>query len=50
MTWREKSGAFRQIWAGAKRARMKRVAGGDAPTRRNSRPRPEHETAVSSSD
>lgn len=41
LTWREKTLAFRQIWGSGKRARMKRVAGGDAPTRRTSRPRPE---------
>jgi hypothetical protein len=40
MTWREKGGALRQIWGSGKRARMKRVAGGDAPTRRTSRVRP----------
>ena len=40
MTWREKGQALRQIWGSGKRARMKRVAGGDAPTRRTSRIRP----------
>jgi hypothetical protein len=40
MTWGEKAGALRQIWGAGRRARMKRVAGGDAPTRRTSRIRP----------
>ena len=49
MTWREKTDAFRQIWTSGKRARMKRVAGGDAPTRRTSRVR-ETTTVAHSSD
>jgi len=47
LTWREKTEAFHKIWGSGKRARMKRVAGGDAPTRRTSRAHPEHETAIS---
>jgi hypothetical protein len=50
MTWQEKTDAFRQIWTSGKRARMKRVAGGDAPTRRTSRAHPERTTVASSSD
>ena len=45
MTWSEKMGALRQIWGSGKRARMKRVAGGDAPTRRTSRVRPAEQHA-----
>jgi hypothetical protein len=48
MTWGEKTQAFREIWAVAKRARMKRVAGGDAPTKRTSRPR--HTRVASAAD
>ena len=40
MTWQEKGEAMRQIWVSGKRARMRRVAGGDEPTRRTSRVRP----------
>jgi hypothetical protein len=40
MTWSEKGAALRQIWGSGKRMRMKRVAGGDAPTRRSARIRP----------
>ncbi len=51
MTWQEKVGAMRQIWGSGKRARMRRVAGGDAPTRRTSRVRPTGtETFASSTD
>jgi hypothetical protein len=50
MTWAEKMDALRQIWGSGKRARMKRVAGGDAPTRRTSRMRPEGRVATSTSD
>jgi hypothetical protein len=49
MTWREKTEAFSQIWSSGKRARLKRVAGGDAPTRRTSRPH-RAPTVASSSD
>jgi hypothetical protein len=47
MTWSEKTHALRQIWSASKRARMKRVAGGDEPTRRTSRLRPEGQVATS---
>jgi hypothetical protein len=40
MTWSEKATALRQIWGSGRRLRMKRVAGGDAPSRRSSRIRP----------
>jgi hypothetical protein len=51
MTWGEKAQALRQIWGSGKRARMKRVAGGDAPTRRTARVRPQgSDTVASSSD
>lgn len=38
LTWKERVAAFGQIWRSPqkKRARIRRVAGGDAPTRRNS--------------
>jgi len=39
MTFAEKTDALRQIWGSGKRLRQKRVAGGDAPTRRTSRVR-----------
>ena len=47
MTWGEKIDALRKIWGAGKRARMKRVAGGDEPTRRTSRARPEGQVATS---
>jgi hypothetical protein len=50
MTWTEKADALRQIWGSGKRARMKRIAGGDAPTRRTSRVRPHAPAATSTSD
>jgi hypothetical protein len=52
MTWKEKGEALRQIWGAGRRARMKRVAGGDAPTRRTSRIRPQEHAppAASHSD
>ncbi|HEX4763800.1 MAG TPA: CorA family divalent cation transporter [Usitatibacter sp.] len=50
MTWGEKVGALRQSWGSGKRVRMKRVAGGDAPTRRTQRPHPEPAETVPSSD
>ena len=50
MTWGEKTDAFRQIWTSGKRARLKRVAGGDAPTRRTSRPPRESAPVIHSSD
>ena len=50
MTWGEKVDALRQIWGSGKRVRMKRVAGGDAPTRRTQRPHPEPTESVASSD
>ncbi len=50
MTWSEKTDAFRQIWRGAKRAKMQNVARGDAPASRASHPHSERETAVPSSD
>jgi hypothetical protein len=49
MTWSEKTEALRQIWGSGKRARMKRVAGGDEPTRRSSRVRREQAQAVTTS-
>jgi hypothetical protein len=46
MTWSEKKEAFRQIWFGPRRARLKRVDGGEAPQPR--RPaRRVHETPAS---
>jgi hypothetical protein len=48
MTWTEKADALRQIWGSGKRARMKRVAGGEAPTRRTARVRGESSVAASS--
>jgi hypothetical protein len=49
MTWGEKADAFRQIWGGAKRARL--AAGTPAPApRRAARAEPEREAAVPSSD
>jgi hypothetical protein len=48
MTWGEKMDALQQIWGSGKRARMKRVAGGDAPTHRASRTRPEGRVATAS--
>ena len=50
MTWSEKVDALQQIWGSGKRARMKRIAGGDAPTRRTSRVRDEGRVATSTSD
>ena len=51
MTWTEKADALRQIWGSGKRVRMKRVAGGDAPTRRTARVRAAgNDTVASSSD
>jgi hypothetical protein len=50
MTWGEKVDALRQIWGSGKRVRMKRVAGGDAPTRRTQRVRSEPAETVPSSD
>lgn len=48
MTWSEKTDAFRQIWGGARKARLKRIPGGDEPPRRSRRvPRPD---AVHSAD
>ncbi|HUL96617.1 MAG TPA: CorA family divalent cation transporter [Usitatibacter sp.] len=48
LTWAEKKDAFRQIWMHPSRARLKRVAGGDHPTRRSARRAPPD--AVASSD
>jgi hypothetical protein len=50
MTWGEKVDALRQIWGSGKRVRQRRVAGGDAPSRRTERPRPEPAETVPSSD
>jgi hypothetical protein len=50
MTWSEKTEALRQIWGSGRRARMKRVAGAEAPTRRTARVRREAPIASSTSD
>jgi hypothetical protein len=50
MTWSEKVDALRLIWGSGKRVRMKRVAGGDEPTRRTQRAHPEPAETVPSSD
>jgi len=50
MTWGEKVDALRQLWGSGKRVRLKRVAGGDEPTRRTQRVRPEPTETVPSSD
>ena len=51
MTWNEKMDALRQIWGSGKRARLTRVASGEAPAPRAAPVRAQgQETVASSSD
>ncbi len=51
LNWREKLHAFRQIWRSPRRSHgRKRVAGGDAPTRRGAGERPRRTQPAASSD